>query len=79
MGSVSAMESIDRVLTKYSTQIKRELRQQYRTKLIRRFHLGNEIYAIGIEAELTDGTLLGLKPLDIDELAERYPGCKVGY
>lgn len=31
------------------------------------------------EAELTDGTRLPMKPYDIDELAERFPDCKVGY
>ena len=79
MGSASAMGSIDRVLKKYSTQIKRELRREYPSRLIKRFSLENGIYSIEIEAELTDGTSLRLKPLEIDELAERYPDCKVGY
>ena len=26
-----------------------------------------------------DGTLLDLQPFDIDELAERFPDCEVGY
>lgn len=79
MGSVSAMESIGRVLKKYSTQIKRDLRCEYPSRLIKKFSLENGIYSIEIEAELTDGTSLQLKPLDIDELAERHPDCKVGY
>jgi len=79
MGSASAMESIDRVSKKYSTQIKRELRREYPSRLIKRFSLENGIYSIEIEAELTDGTSLQLRPLEIDELAERYPDCKVGY
>ena len=79
MGSVSGMKSIDRVLKKYSMQIKRELRREYRSKLIKQFHLENGIYSIEIEVELADGTSLQLKQLDIDELAERYPDCKVGY
>ena len=64
---------------KPDTQIKRQLRQEYRTKLTRRFHLSNEAYAIGIDAELTDGLRLDLKPLEIDELAERYADSKAGY
>ena len=79
MGSASAMESIDRVMRKYSTQIKRELRREYPSRLIKKFSLENRIYSIAIEAELTDGTSLQLNPLDSDELAERYPDCKVGY
>lgn len=79
MGSVSAMESIERVLKKHGRQLERELRREYRSKLIRRFTLSNETYSIGVEAELTDGTHLALKAYDIDELAERFPDCKVGH
>lgn len=79
MGSVSAMESIDRVLKRYGTQIMRELRREYKSKLIRKFSLENGIYEVRIEAELKDGTTLQLKGIDIDELAERYPDCEVGY
>lgn len=79
MGSVSAMESVDRVLKKYSTQIKRELRREYKSKLIRSFTLENGIYEIKVEAELKDGSSLEMKPIDIDTLAERYPECEVGY
>jgi hypothetical protein len=73
------MKSVDRVLKKYGTQIKRELRQDYRSRLIKGFHLENGIYSIEIDAELKDGTLLRLKPLDIDDLADRYPDCGIGY
>ena len=79
MGSVSAMNSIDRVLKKHGREMERELRKEYRSKLIRGSTLTNEIYSIDIEAELTDGTRLQLKPYDIDELAERFPDCRVGY
>jgi len=79
VGSVSAMESVDRVLKKYSTQIKRELRREYKSKLIRSFTLENGIYEIKVEAELKDGSSLEMKPIDIDTLAERYPECEVGY
>lgn len=79
MGSVSAMNSIDRVLKKHGRQLQRSLRKEYPTKLITRFELENQIYSIGITAYLSDGTALELKPLDIDELAQKYPDCKVGY
>jgi hypothetical protein len=79
MGSVSAMESIDRVIRKHGSRIRRELRREYKSRLIRRFTLSNQTYEIAISAELADGTWLELKPLDIDGLAERYPDCKVGY
>ena len=79
MGSASAMESIDRVLNKHGRQIERELRRKHRSKLIRRFLLSNELYSIGVDAELADGTRLALSPLDIDDLAERFPDCRVGY
>jgi len=48
-------------------------------QLIKRFTLENGICEIPIGAELTDGTYLHLRPLDIETLAERYPDCKMGY
>ena len=73
------MESINRVLRKHGHELERELRAEYKSNLIRGFTLTNEIYSIGIEAELTDGTRLPMNPYDIDALAERFPDCKVGY
>lgn len=79
MGSASAMESINRVLKKHGRELEQELRTEYKSNLIRGFTLTNEIYSIGVEAELTDGTRLALKPYDIDALAERFPDCELGY
>ncbi len=79
MGSVSAMNSIDRVLKKHGKELEAELRKDYPTKLIKRFTLENNIYSISVQAKLTDGTLLDLEPYDIDALAERFPDCEVGY
>ena len=79
MGSTSAMESINRVLKKHGAELKRELRKEHPTKLIRRFSLENNLYSISVHAELTDVTCLVLEPYDIDDLAERFPDCEVGY
>jgi len=79
MGSTAAMESISRVLARHGKELEDELRERHPSTLIRRFSLENGIYHIGVEAELTDGTLLSLEPFDIDELAERFPDCEIGY
>ncbi len=79
MGSASAMESINRVLKKHGRELEQELRERYPSKLIRRFSLENNIYSIAVQAELVDGTVLALEPFDIDCLAERFPGCEIGY
>lgn len=79
MGSASAMDSINRVLKKHSRELEKELRERYSSKLIRRFTLENNLYSISVQGELTDGTVLDLAPYDIDELAERFPDCEVGY
>ena len=79
MGSASAMESINRVLERHGAELEKELRDRYPSKFIRRFSLDNNIYSISVEAELTDGTCLVLAPYDIDDLAERFPDCEVGY
>ena len=79
MGSISAMNSIERVLERHSKELLSELRERYSSNLIRHFSLDNNIYSISVQAELTDGTVLDLEPYDIDDLAERFPDCEVGY
>lgn len=79
MGDIVRMKSIDRVLEKYGPSIKRELRREYPTKLIKRFHLENGLSEIEVHAQLTDGTCLILHPYGIEYLAERYPDCDVKY
>jgi hypothetical protein len=79
MGSVAAMESINRVLTRHGEDLERELRERYPSNLIRRFSLENGIYHIAVQVELVDGTALALESIDIDGLAERFPDCEVGY
>lgn len=79
MGSVSAMESINRILKNHARELMAELQDRYPSKLIKRFELENNVYEIAVQAELTDGTTINLAPYDIDELARRFPDCKVGY
>jgi len=79
MGSTAAMESLNRVLEKHGEELEKELREQYPSPLIRRFSLENCIYHIAVEAELVDGTTLSVEAYDIDELAERFPDCEIGY
>lgn len=79
MGSTAAMESISRVLARHGKELEDELHERFPSRLIRRFTLENNIYSIAVSAELTDGTVLDLASYDIDELAERFPDCEVGY
>ena len=79
MGSMSAMESLTRVLENHQPELEQQLQERYPSKLIRRFLFENNIYSISVQAELTDGTILDLEPLDIDDLADRFPDCNVGY
>lgn len=79
MGDIIRSKSIRRVLDKYGPSIKRDLRREYPTKLIKRFHLENGISEISVHALLTDGTCLVLQPYGIEYLAEKYPDCKVEY
>ena len=79
MGDFIRMKSIQRILDKYGPQIKRELRREYPTRLIKRFILENGISEISMHAQLTDGTCLVLASYRIKALAERYPDCGVQY
>ena len=79
MGSVSAMESINRILKNHARELLAELKDRYPTSLIKRFELENNIYEIAVHAELADGSLIDLAPYDIGDLAERFPDCRVGY
>lgn len=79
MGSISAMNSIDRVLENHGEEIVANLREQYPSELIKSFELENGVHKITIIATLADGSALTLEPIDIDQLAEDYPDCNVGY
>ncbi len=53
----------------YGAKIKRDLRPDYRSKLIRTFSVKNKTYAIGIDTELADGTVLPMEPFGIPSAA----------
>lgn len=86
MGSVSATNSIDRVLAIHGTEIKQELVRTYvratgghSAPLVTDIVLDNDVYEIGIVAVLANGQELPLRGIPIEELAERFPDCEVGY
>jgi hypothetical protein len=79
MGDVSARNSIIGILAKHERDLKAWLRKRYPSKLIRRFDLSDDAYAVVVRAELTDGTIVELAPFDIDRLGEEFPDCEVGY
>ena len=82
MGSISAMNSIERVLERHGDEIREEWAQQVPEALAEVFSqviLSNEIYAIQVEWEFRGGGTLPGPRMDIDILAERFPDCDVGY
>ncbi len=85
MGSASASASIDRVLQAHGKRIRKQLLSEYarpaagRSHLVQDIILSNDTYEIGIVAVLKNGQQLPLRGISIDELADRFPDCDVGY
>ena len=86
MGSVSATNSIDRVLEAHGDEILKELLDTYviaaeggSSPLLREITLVNDVYEIGITAVLANEQELPLRGIPIDELADRFPDCEIGY
>jgi len=86
MGSVAATNSIDRVLEAHGDEILQELLDTYviaaeegSSPLLREITLVNDVYEIGITAVLANGQELPLRGIPIDELADRFPDCEIGY
>jgi len=82
MGSGSAMSSIDRVIERHGDEIRQNLITELAEQtdgLVTDVHLENNLYEITVTAVLSNGKTLELRPMDIDNLAEDYPDCKVGY
>ena len=83
MGDSSALSSLNRVLKKHGKEIRNEIKGNFASDLIKDIGIGcaNSCYRIDAVAILTDGTELPLDIswLGIDDLAERYPDCEVGY
>lgn len=85
MGSISAMNSLNRVIEKHGDELAREVLAGLPRSLVEAFRLTtaqvsleNNLYTIEVAVQLPDESL-SLKPYDIDELGERYPDCDVGY
>ena len=82
MGSISAMNSIDRVLEKHGEEIRKGREEQVPGILkdvFTRVDLENKLYSIGVTWVFKDGSTLEGPEIDIDTLGEEYPDCEVGY
>jgi len=82
MGSVAAMNSIDRVLDKHSD----ELRQQYEEHvpaqlrdIFERVGLENICYGIRVHWIFKGDATLEGPEISIDTLADWYSDCEIGY
>ena len=81
MGDSSAMNSIERVIKTHGDVIREEWLQQVPESIRGTFKgvmLENEIHGIRVSWEFEDGSLEG-PMIDIENLAEEYPDCDVGY
>ena len=82
MGSISAMSSIDRVLEKHGEEIRKRYEEEVPAGLkdvFDRVELGNNMYNIGVTWVFKNGSTLEGPAIDIDNLADEYPDCEVGY
>ncbi|MGB9886453.1 MAG: hypothetical protein ACPLRW_05575 [Moorellales bacterium] len=73
------MSSISRVLERHGDKIAAGLLKAAGSPLVRDVELENGIYEIRVFYVLADGTRLEGRPLDIDDLAQEYPDCGIGY
>lgn len=82
MGSISAMNSIDPVLEKHGDEIRKEyaaLVPAIVKPMFAQVSLANDVYHITVTWEFSDGSTLEGPKIDIDDLAQEYPDCEVGY
>ena len=82
MGSLSAMNSINRVMEAHAE----EIRQEYEDLVpdscraaVTGVILSNNTYTLDVEWQLAGGSTLPGPSIQIDDLAERFPDCDVGY
>ena len=79
------MKSIDRVMKAHGNEIRSELLEDYVNagvegdSLVRDIILVNDVYEIGVTVVLANEQKLQLRGISIDELADRFPDCDVGY
>ena len=82
LGGLSAMSSINRVIEAHGDEIQEEWAQHVPSFIAPQFKqviLENATYSLRICWQFQDGETLPGPQIDIDELAERYPDCEVGY
>jgi hypothetical protein len=85
MGSLSAMNSINRVLNRHGEVLAQEARlfETGERLVYLETVLENNTYSIAISHSFAreDGSVVFVtgEPVDIAELAERFPDCEVGY
>ena len=81
MGSIAALNSINRVMEAHAEEIRQEYEGQVPASVrpfLDRVELEASPYQVDVVWVFKDGILAG-PSLDIDVLAERYPDCEVGY
>ena len=82
MGGVSAMNSMSRVLEKHGDEIEKgwlnSAPKNVREKLTG-VGLTNEVYSIAVWWQFGDGETLPGPRMGIDELADQYDDCEIGY
>jgi len=81
MGSASAMDSIDRIMKTHGNELVIERLTALPESIKQagaQICLESDIYKISVHLVMPDGTVT-LEPYDIDNLAERFPDCEVGY
>lgn len=82
MGSLSAMNSIDRVLQAHAKELRQEFMAVVPASLkphVKSVILSNNTYSVQSEWEFQDGGTLPGPSISIDDLADRFPDCDVGY
>lgn len=86
MGSISAMSSIARVLDAHGQELRDEVLAALPATVRAidpRVVLTNATYSIQVEVQFAghdgDPETMELAPYDIDDIAERFPDCEVGY
>ena len=82
MGSISAMNSLDRVLKAHEKKLIDGVKENLPKEILDlkpKIELVNECYHIDVVLVFPSGSTLTLSPFDIETLAERFPDCKVGY
>ena len=82
MGSISAMNSINRVIEAHGNEIQEQyasdvpdaVRDQFECVVIE-----NNVDSIGVSYQFKGGGTMQGPSIDIDYLAELYPDCDIGY